>query len=51
MKRFLAAPILALAASASAQPPIDLAKARVVDLTHAFDDKTITGPPRRRRSS
>jgi len=45
---FLAAAALAVIAAATAAPPasstVDLSKAKVVDLTHAFDEKTIYWP-------
>jgi kynurenine formamidase len=34
----------ALVAGAPASPPIDLARARVIDLTHPFDDRTLYWP-------
>ena len=42
-RSIVAAGLLIAAAAVGAQP-IDLAKAKVVDLTHPFDDKTIYWP-------
>jgi hypothetical protein len=36
-------PFEAVGAAASAPPPLDVARARVVDLSHAFDAETLTG--------
>jgi len=38
------AALAAAALSSPASPPVDLTKAKVVDLTHSFDDKTIYWP-------
>src|SRR5262249_53536064 len=43
-RRVLAAAAVLAAASSLRGQPIDLAKAKVVDLTHPFDDKTIYWP-------